>query len=143
MKLILQSHDSDCLAACVAMTLDLSLKEIYDFVGHNGRAILWPNLDGPEQRRGFIFPELLPLYLVNMTYPVEIWKETEHGPEPTLKHNNVELIHKAMSTRPGIVFIDGKHCLAWCHNEKMAFDPIGFKIQIENLDNVDLFIALY
>lgn len=55
--------------ACFATVTRTSLYDIFDFCGHNGDGIAWPQLGDPDQRIGFHHQELFS-YCLSVGYSV-------------------------------------------------------------------------
>jgi hypothetical protein len=59
MQKVLSSNRWSCIPCAFASVLDVSLRDILDFVGHDGSEIIWPNLPEPKRRRGFHIQEMI------------------------------------------------------------------------------------
>lgn len=58
MQLVKKDTRWGCLPAAFATVTDSTLEEIYDFCGHDGSEIVWPQLYDPLRRRSFHIQEM-------------------------------------------------------------------------------------
>ncbi len=49
----------NCLAIAAAMALELEYKELIERIGHDGQAIIFPDLPDPGRRQGFHIQEII------------------------------------------------------------------------------------
>ena len=59
MKLQKQPNRWSCLPTSFAILLNIDVSNIFDFLGHDGSDILWPDLDDPYCRRSFHLQEMV------------------------------------------------------------------------------------
>lgn len=61
MRLIGNPNFWSCLPASAAMILDIELKKLIEYIGHDGSGIVFPDLPEPGKRRGFHMQEIIPI----------------------------------------------------------------------------------
>jgi hypothetical protein len=59
MEIQVQPNRWSCLPTAFAMVLDIPVSQIFDYLGHNGEAIVWPQLEEPRCRRSFHIQEMI------------------------------------------------------------------------------------
>jgi hypothetical protein len=147
MQMILQSTRWDCLPTAFAMCLDILPIDIYKIVGHDGSEILWPDLDEPYRRRSFHIDEMVDVCITMAYSPVLIEREPVYAPlgvsderlfKPYtvsdaksrwmkyLKYHDAVLLGHTKNGKP--------HAVAWCHSDRMIYDPEGFKYPESGFD---------
>jgi hypothetical protein len=125
MRLILQPTMYSCLPACVAMLTGRPITDVYDFVGHDGSDIIYPDEPFPMCHRSFIIPEMIDCLIHWGYYPVSIWDED--SPRFQLRL----MLH--LQKYNAILLGDSEahpHACVWCREEKKVFNPIGFKSEL-------------
>lgn len=58
MKLVRKPNRWSCLPTAFSIVYDIPLEVVIERIGHDGSAILWPDLPEPLCRQGFIIEEL-------------------------------------------------------------------------------------
>lgn len=56
-----------CLPTALAIVLGVPVQEIFDYLGHDGSQIFWPDLDDPWRRRSFHMQEMVD-YCLSQNY---------------------------------------------------------------------------
>jgi len=129
MKLIKQTNDWNCIIAVTAMLLDTTIQELITKIGHDGSEVVFPELEGPMQRRGFHIQEIIPIVLEYGYAMVPIEMEPISTPNGINQFKIPKVnINKYMINRPGILL--GKnvkslwwHAVAW--DGTLMYDPGG------------------
>jgi hypothetical protein len=144
MELLLQSDEWSCLPTAFAMTLGILPKEIYEFIGHDGSEVIWPELDEPYCRRSFSIEEMLDYCIATVYYPVQLSPNPAYCPEQTDRLFQPFLEPEArfahyLEVKPAVLLGIGKdsghpHAVAWCHKEQLIFDPSGEKYSIDRFE---------
>lgn len=156
MELLLQDSSWSCLPTAFAICLDCLPKEIYDFLGHDGSDILWPDLPDPFKRRGFLMEEMIDYSIQReLTAPVTFYTELTCEPERKVLPNGetyqpfdpmqriadyLHLVDGVLLTMP-----KGKstpHAVAWNKEEEKVYDPSGFKADIDEYE-IFYFVGLF
>jgi hypothetical protein len=139
MKMILQSNRWDCVPTAFAMCLDVLPLDIYEYIGHDGSEIIWPELEEPYRRRSFHIDEMID-FCMGLSYaPVFIDREPIMSPMVDLEKtflpyrkefsenrwNNYLKYHDAVLL--GFTKSDKPHAVAWSHHDQLIYDPEGFR----------------
>lgn len=131
------------------MLLKVLPKEIFEFLGHDGSEILWPEFEDPQRRRGFHIQEIVEFALTKhiMFLPIE--------PLPALCPTDDWPLDKAyvverktpfedyIVRRPGLLLgtHEGRrHAVAWDRHK--IHDPMGRRYGIEEFV-IHVFYAMY
>ena len=125
MKLIKQPNNWSCTATAVAMLLDCEIKDIFNWVGHDGSAIIFPDLPDPSCRKGIHIQEIIDIVpLVPIEY--EPW-QTPNGEDEFLVFTDYkDRFYNHLFGNPGLlvgVAKDHWHTVAW--NGSLVYDPNG------------------
>jgi hypothetical protein len=124
------------------MVLDCLPKDIYDYLGHDGSEIIWPDLPDPYKRRAFHIQEMVDFCIENLVYPIEITQDCRYTPpnieEPLFdpyKEKALDRLAYYLMLRPCVLLgsrTNGKpHAVAWSYKEQLIYDPTGYKYQLE------------
>lgn len=140
MEMQLQPNRWTCVPAAFAIATNTSITDIFDFIGHDGSEILWPQLNEPFRRRSFHIQEMIDYCLDLDVYPVEIQAAPFTWPEGIDEESVLEIslvvpIERYLQTRIGVICgeIDGnRHAVAWDRNQ--CFNPTGYKHSITEID---------
>lgn len=139
------------MPAAFAMATETLPKEIYEFCGHDGSDIIWPDLGDPFRRRAFHIDEMLDFAISRCYYPVCLMPVPATRPfvdvvphhlyRPELAERR---IHNYLMLKDAVLMgytKDGKrHAVAWSKEEQMIFDPQGFKISIEEFEIEQIYL---
>jgi hypothetical protein len=126
MKLILQPNMWSCLPTCVSMLTDQSLADIYTYVGHDGSEELFPDEPFPMNHQSFTVNEIMDYLLEGGWLPVYLWNEDGN----TLRFS---LRMSMWLAKYNAILLSGPekpHAVVWCRDEKMVWNPLGFKTKI-------------
>ncbi len=63
MRLLTQPNHWTCLPTSAAMLLNMSLDGVFEYLGHDGSDIVWPDLPEPLCRRAFHIQEIIEMAL--------------------------------------------------------------------------------
>lgn len=75
-----QQYDFDCLPTCFANCLDVNVSDIYEYIGHDGSEIWFPDQEGWRQHRNFHPQELMDFaFLMHGVRPMWIEKRPIGG----------------------------------------------------------------
>lgn len=129
MNLLRQPNRWTCLPTAFAMALDLSVDEMLQHIGHDGSAILWPDLPEPRCRRGFHTQECIrvALLLGKSVTPIEYEARLAPGDvEPLVLRQPGfhKVLNSTLGVVTGIVGHNGAakgHAMAYC--ESFVADP--------------------
>lgn len=145
MNLIEQPNRWSCGAASLAMLLDLPLSGIVARIGHDGSEILFPEMEEPRCRRGFVLDELQTVCfsLGKSLVPFEAFPLLE-GTRPIYSESWAEeRILRIMQFGPGLIegmYSFGRHHIcAWDGYE--VFDPTGprrYRLTDRNADKIHI-----
>lgn len=117
------------------MVLGLTPSEMFEQIGHDGSEIV-NDLPEPLCRRAFNVQECINVAVRNLSYPVEFMVECENVPywDEVVKpyvFSNRETVDHYLSLVPGVLLgFDHRtkaHAVAWCREEQICYDPIGYK----------------
>lgn len=149
MKLITSPVSWGCGAAALAMVLDKDYDFIIKAIGHDGSAVINPDLKPPGCYKGFHMQELIEAAITNgaMATPIEVLPvqtatgEDEHVVEFPKYPGNAERLRYHLSHSPGIIL--GKlekywHAVAW--DGVNVFDPRG---QVYSYEDCKINIATF
>ena len=141
--LIKQPNNWSCMAASAAMILNVTLQDIYEYVGHDGSAIVFPDLPDPICRKGFHSQEILDIvhcFGCSMT-PIEVepWQTSNGTNEYKIEKwglfkDNKNRLDYYMKHFSGI--LEGKaknhwHAMAWDCKTQRIYDPAGLIYSFE------------
>lgn len=152
MKLIKQPNSWSCTVAAAAMVLDCEIKEIIDYVDHDGSEIILPNLKPPGCYKGFHIQEIIDVVLLmgyTMT-PIEArpvqtptgYHEFEINKWGQFKSSE-DRFHYHLTRENGLLIGKAReywHTVAWDSSTWRVFDPQG---RIYNLDDCKIAIAQF
>lgn len=120
------------------MILDLTPKDMFEAIGHDGSEIIWPDLNDPDCRRAFHIQECVRVAMDHMFTPIEIDADPHsivdcEGATPYRVDMGDWLLDN-LSLVSGVLLgrIEGRyHAVAWNSVEKMIYDPVGRKYPLD------------
>ena len=129
MKLIRQPNAYSCTLASAAMVFDTTTKNLIRIIGHDGSAIIFPNLPEPIRRKGFHFQEIVDAaeVLGFALIPIEAEPvQTPNGVDEYALNFPESRFYNHIFGNPGL--ISGMvrkywHCIAW--DGEKVYDPNG------------------
>jgi len=146
---LIQPNRWSCLAASFAMCLDISLEEVFEFLGHDGSEILWPELGDPFRRQSFHPQEMFDLCLQHLVIPVTI----EYSPTVVVDGTSYctmsvescqERFQDFLQNHTGVLGGTGQtgtpHAVAW--DKSKCIDPRGDSYPIDEFNPI-VFFALF
>lgn len=107
-----------CLPTAFACCLDVPVSEIFDWLGHDGSEILWPELPEPGCRYGFHIQEMqeycLAIHRLRTVYLERVMRGTPDGKR--IKYVESRIIDPEVCGQRGVLLtFDGleSHAVAW------------------------------
>lgn len=67
-----QPNRWSCLPTAFAMGIGIPVKQIFDYLGHDGSEIIWPEFPEPKKRKAFHIQEMIDFSLTKDVCPVHI-----------------------------------------------------------------------
>ncbi len=127
----------NCLAIASAMALGLTYEELISRIGHDGQAIIFPDLSDPGKRQGFHIQEIIDV-AINMGFaviPIEALPySTPDGQKTYAVNFKVKRFQDHLKNARGIITGMKKH---WRHavywNGNYAFESPNTYHSYENL----------
>jgi hypothetical protein len=122
------------MATSFAMVLDTSVEEVFKYTGHDGSAIVFPNLNDPHCRRGHTTYEMV-LFALSKGYGVTPLSP-RYTHESLVSGQQIEvfldsaLINKAYLQTDMVLLGqmpngDG-HAMAWSVDDRIVYCPSGY-----------------
>jgi hypothetical protein len=149
MKLLTMTNPS-CFAYACAMVFDVDVQEIFQFIGHDGQEVWWPENEGAGRLRGVHIQEIMSYALIKNRATMVIQKSPMSAPDYQSEPKRVRgkasdaLIHDAVSQLDGVLIgrLDTgiTHAVAWCSAESMIYDPRGFTRRLGSMRDYHTFI---
>lgn len=141
------THPWSCLLDAFALALDIPSMLIEKAIGHDGGAIIWPDLPEPLCRQAFHIQEMIDVALENGWVVVPIEAMPACRPNATAMvfrirgmKESVSRLRYYMQSSIGVLTgttLEGKrHALCWSHND--VIDPAG-RITHLNDFNIETF----
>lgn len=145
--MILQPNKWSCLPTAFSYILDVSIEEIFRYLGHDGSEILWPHLPEPFCRRSFHTQEMI--YFCNslgfFVTPFEAAPQSapQFDSKP-FELNFEEELQKILFYEDGVVTGESRknmpHAIAW--KEGRVFDPSGICDSLDNF-SIETFFQIF
>lgn len=144
MNLIKQPNKWSCLPTSFAMVLDISLEDIYNFLGHDGSEI-W--FDDPNPWRSFNIQEMISLSEAHGFWVMEIITKPAQQPPNSQEFREVYDLSEAnrrinfyINKYSGVMILRIPHAVAWNHEEQRIYDPRGDIHEVES--DIEAFYAM-
>lgn len=142
MILQIQPNEASCLATSVAMVLEMPVKKVFDWLGHDGTEIIWPHLPPPKKYRGFHLQEILKVCLQHNHIICPIYREPyllSQCDELPYQYSDDDFFNQQLKKHSGILCgtvkkSNKKHAVAWEHKDKIIFDPAGSMYKLTDFD---------
>jgi hypothetical protein len=96
MRLLTQPNKWTCLPTSVAMLMNVSLDDIFKYLGHDGSDIVWPHLSDPQNRRAFHIQEMIDFALEGnyLLTPIEQNPMFANSPESAFESLGAAINHR-------------------------------------------------
>jgi len=132
----IQPNRWSCLLTSFTIALGTKQKFLFDWIGHDGSEIIWPNEEEPRNRRSFHIQELID-YAWWRGFAVigfEPYPRSSNGSGAVypidFKINNQERLLKVMKTHRGVITgrtVDTNmpHAVAWNNQTGKVWNPNG------------------
>lgn len=113
--------DGRCAAISFAGACDCSLRELYEAIGHDGSAVIWPDLLSPQNLANFHMEELM-MGAVRLGFEPSMFHfmlATKPSPNSDVKVNiidNSKFVVDLMTKSKGVLYGFGHkvmHCVYW------------------------------
>lgn len=150
MKLIKQPNRWSCLPTSFAMALDVSLKEIIDYLGHDGSEKIFPDRKEPHCRRAFHSQELIDYAWTSLDVPVVQFDTQAISMNLMCDTYTINykgeiegwLKRKYRKVLSGISKPNRPHAVA-CDEHGLVYDPNGTKYTLNsNFNIMSIFIII-
>jgi hypothetical protein len=132
----------NCLVYSLAMVLSMKPEVIFQYLGHDGQEIIWPDIEEPFNRRGIHIQELIDFLLTYGYTLIQI----DAMPTLTPKDGHSAIysimdvfkaeirLMKYLQNYFGIL-ITQNHAVAWDRHTQKVYDPNGW---INNIDEYEI-----
>ena len=146
MILLTQPNSWSCSLAAAAMVTDISIEELTTLIGHDGSAIVNPDLPSPANRKGFHNQEIIDAVLrlgfaVTPIHPHPI--QTVYGYDEYVLPFDEQRFHNHLKCCDGMLCGKARkywHAVAWDHSSGKIYDPQG---RIYSLDDCKISIEIF
>lgn len=126
MRMLVQPTMWSCLPTCVAMLTELPIADIYDFCGHDGSEIVYPDEPYPMDHRSFTVQEMIDFLLASGYYPCTIWPEDDSADSRSRWEKRL-MLHLQQYDAIVVGTVPHAHAVVWNHVEKQLYNPLGYK----------------
>jgi len=138
-----QPNGWSCLPTAFAILLDIPVKEIFEFCGHDGSEKVFSNCSDPHCRRSFHIQEMVEFCLSRQKAVVQISRnfcsQNLGGQKYSITRSREDIL-KLMKEHHGVLtgFVNGHgHAVAWVGH---IIDPDNLPYDVDNFDTHTFFI---
>lgn len=136
-----------CLATAFAIVMDVDVEKIFNFIGHDGSEVIWPQLEDPRKRRSF-HPRELIIYCLARNYAaihLDLEAASAADEESIIYElppiNKEHLEHLLINNRGvliGTTIANRPHAVAW--EQTTIYDPNGKTYPLKDFNIREFYI---